>query len=93
MPLIRRVPKRGFSNENFRTKYAIVNLSELEQFAPGATIDETFLRENNLVRGKVDGVKILGNGVLTKKFEVVASKVSLAAKDKIEKAGGSVTVK
>jgi large subunit ribosomal protein L15 len=93
MPLIRRVPKRGFSNEAFRTKYAIVNLTDLEQFEAGTAIDEALLRECNLVRGKVDGVKILGVGELTKKLAITATKVSASAKQKIEKAGGSVTLK
>jgi large subunit ribosomal protein L15 len=93
MPLIRRVPKRGFSNEAFRTKYAIVNLADLEQFEAGTAINEALLRERNLVRGKVDGVKILGVGELTKKLAITATKVSASAKEKIEKAGGSVTLK
>ena len=93
MPLIRRVPKRGFSNEAFRTRYAIVNLADLELFDAGTAIDEALLRENNIIRGKVDGIKILGNGELTKKLSITADKVSAAAKEKIEKAGGSVTLK
>ena len=93
MPLIRRVPKRGFSNEAFRTKYAIVNLADLEQFAAGTEINEAFLREKNLIRGNVDGVKVLANGTLTKKLSITATKVSASAREKIEKAGGSVTLK
>lgn len=93
MPLIRRIPKRGFSNEAFRTKYAIVNLGDLEQFEAGSTIDEALLREKKLIRGKVDGVKVLGVGDLTKKLLITATKVSAGAREKIEKAGGSVTLK
>ena len=93
MPLIRRLPKRGFNNAAFKTKYAIVNLVDLNQFDDGASVDEKALREAGLVRGTIDGVKILGNGELTKKIAIVADKVSASAKEKIEKAGGSVATK
>lgn len=92
MPLIRRVPKRGFSNEAFRTSYSIVNLSDLEQFDAGTTINEAFLRDQSLIRGKSDGLKVLANGELTKSLSITATKVSAAAREKIEKAGGSVTL-
>jgi large subunit ribosomal protein L15 len=92
MPLIRRLPKRGFNNAAFKTRYAIVNLRDLNEFEDGATVDEKALREAGLVRGTVDGVKILGDGDLSKKLAVVAQKVSATAKEKIEKAGGSVTL-
>jgi large subunit ribosomal protein L15 len=93
MPLIRRVPKRGFNNNAFKTSYAIVNLDDLEQFDSGAQIDEKMLREKGLVRGALAGVKILGNGTLTKALTITATKVSAGAKEKIEKAGGTVTLK
>jgi len=93
MPLIRRIPKRGFNNAQFSTRYAVVNLSDLEQFDSGATIDEVLLREKGLIRGRFDGLKILGNGEITKGLNVVAAKVSAAAREKIEKAGGSVSLK
>jgi large subunit ribosomal protein L15 len=93
MPLIRRLPKRGFNNAAFKTKYAIVNLADLNRFEDGASVDEKVLREAGLVRGTIDGVKILGNGELTKKIAIVADKVSASAKAKIEKAGGSVASK
>lgn len=93
MPLIRRLPKRGFNNKAFKTRYAIVNLADLNSFADGATVNEESLTEANLIRGKYDGVKILGNGELTKKLTVAADKVSEGARAKIEKAGGSVTLK
>jgi large subunit ribosomal protein L15 len=92
MPLIRRVPKRGFNNAQFKTRYAIVNLDELERFPAGSAIDEAVLRENGFVRGSVDGVKILGTGELTKSLTITATKVSASAREKIEKAGGSVTL-
>ena len=93
MPLIRRVPKRGFNNAQFRTTYAIVNVGDLEQFDAGATIDEGFLREKKLIRGNHDGLKVLANGELTKSISITANKVSAGAKEKIEKAGGSITLK
>ena len=93
MPLIRRVPKRGFNNAQFRTSYSIVNVGDLEQFDAGATIDESFLREKKIIRGISDGLKVLANGELTKKISITANKVSAGAKEKIEKAGGSVTLK
>ena len=93
MPLIRRIPKRGFNNTLFKTRYAIVNLADLNLFDDGASVDETLLLEKKLIRGKYDGVKILGNGELTKKLTVTADKVSAAAREKIEKAGGTVVAK
>ena len=93
MPLIRRLPKRGFNNAAFKTKYAIINLRDLNQFDDGASVDEKTLRAAGLVRGTIDGIKILGNGELTKKISIVADKVSASAKEKIEKAGGSVNSK
>ena len=94
MPLIRKMPKRGFSNEAFRTRYAIVNLNDIEdRFEAGATVDEASLRAAGLIRGQHDGIKVLANGDLTKSFAVTAEKVSAAAREKIEKAGGSVTTK
>lgn len=91
MPLNRRLPKIGFENI-FRKTYAVVNVSDLEVFAAGATVDEASLREKTMVRGKWDGVKILGQGELKKKLTVKAEKFSASAKDKIEKAGGTCQV-
>jgi large subunit ribosomal protein L15 len=93
MPLLRRIPKRGFNNAQFKTRYAIVNLGDLESFDAGSNIDETVLRGKGLVRGRVDGIKILAEGELTKSLTIVADKVSASAREKIEKAGGSVTLK
>ncbi len=93
MPLIRRVPKRGFNNAQFKTRYAIVNLGDLEQFEAGTQIDESLLRETGIIRGTVDGLKVLGNGELSKAISITADKVSESAKQKIEKAGGTVTLK
>lgn len=88
MPLHRRIPKRGFTNI-FKKDYAVVNVSDLERFDTGATIDEATLRSAGLVKGAHDGVKILGDGELTKKLTVSATKFSKSAKEIIEKAGGT----
>jgi large subunit ribosomal protein L15 len=88
MPLHRRLPKRGFTNI-FKKEHAVVNLSDLERFDNGATVDETTLRQAGLIKGKNDGVKILGNGTLTKKLTVVAAKFSETARKQIEAAGGT----
>lgn len=94
MPLIRRVPKRGFSNARFKKEFEIVNLSTLERvFEDGAIINTEALIEKKVVKSVKDGVKILGKGELTKKFTVVVDKVSDSAKEKIETAGGKVEVK
>jgi len=90
MPLIRRIPKRGFNNASFKTVYATVNLADLNQFEDGATVNETSLLEAKLIRGIYDGVKVLGNGEITKKLVVSVDKISASAREKIEKAGGSI---
>ena len=93
MPLIRRLPKRGFNNAAFKTSYALVNLGDLEQFEEGAHVTEQLLREKGLVNGRFDGLKILGRGALTKKLTVEADKFSETARQGIEKAGGSVVIR
>jgi len=93
MPLIRRLPKRGFNNAAFKKEYAIVNLADLNQFEDGATVDEAKLLEAKLIRGKYHGVKILADGDLSRKLTISVDKVSAAAREKIEKAGGAVTAK
>ena len=91
MPIYRRLPKKGFSNVEFAIRYAIINVGDLsEAFEDGIEINEIVLREAGLVKGRWDGVKILGNGELTKKFTVNVNKVSESAREKIEKAGGSI---
>ncbi len=89
MPLHRRLPKRGFTNI-FKKDYAVVNVSDLERFDNGASIDEAMLRQAGLVKGSHDGVKVLGDGELSKKLTVSATKFSKSAKEIIEKAGGTV---
>jgi large subunit ribosomal protein L15 len=93
MPLIRRLPKRGFNNAAFRATYAIVNLSDLNEFKAGTVVNEELLRESKLVRGHVTGIKILGDGELKHALKIEADKVSESAKAKIEKAGGTITMR
>ena len=88
MPLHRRLPKRGFTNI-FKKEHAIVNVSDLERFDNGTTIDESALRQAGLVKGRNDGIKILGDGKLTKKLTVHAAKFSHSARRQIEAAGGT----
>ncbi|MGN0633049.1 MAG: 50S ribosomal protein L15 [Oscillospiraceae bacterium] len=89
--LARRIPKRGFNNI-FRTEYAVVNVADLERFVDGTVVDTELLKASGLVKKELDGVKILGNGELTKNLTVKAAKFSAAAKEKIEKAGGKAEV-
>jgi len=90
MPLIRRIPKRGFNNAEFTTRYVAVNLDDLNVFEDGARVDEVALRAVGLANGPSDGVKILGSGELTKKLSLVVSAISASAKTKVEAKGGSV---
>jgi large subunit ribosomal protein L15 len=89
--LARRIPKRGFNNI-FATKYAVINVSDLEMFNDGITVDAELLKASGLIKKELDGVKVLGNGELTKNLTVKAAKFSAAAKEKIEKAGGKAEV-
>jgi large subunit ribosomal protein L15 len=92
MPLIRRIPKRGFNNTRFGTRYLPVNLEALNAFADGAQVNEAALREAGLVNGRGDGVKVLVTGELKKKLTVTAHAFSASAKSKIEAAGGKCEV-
>ena len=92
MPLIRRIPKRGFNNSRFTTLYLPVNVGDLNQFEDGAMVDETALRAIGLANGRSAGIKILGNGELSKKLTVTASAFSASAKSKIEARGGKCEV-
>jgi large subunit ribosomal protein L15 len=91
MPLARRIPKRGFNNI-FATKYAIVNVSDLNKFKDDTVVDAELLKAAGLIKKEFDGVKILGNGELTAKMTVKAAKFSQSAVEKIEKAGGKTEV-
>jgi large subunit ribosomal protein L15 len=93
MPLIRRLPKRGFNNAAFHKRYAVVNISDLNAFKAGTVINEQLLRESNLVRGHFAGIKILGEGELKHDVKVQVDKISNSAREKIEKAGGTVTLR
>ena len=89
--LARRIPKRGFNNF-FATNYAEVNVSDLEKFVDGTVVDAELLKAAGIIKKENDGVKVLGNGELTKKLTVKATAFSAAAKEKIEKAGGEAEV-
>lgn len=93
MPLIRRLPKRGFNNAAFHKHYAIVNLDDLSGFKAGSLVNEEVLRESKLIRGHVAGLKILGGGELKHGLKIEADKISASAREKIEGAGGSVTLR
>jgi large subunit ribosomal protein L15 len=92
MPLIRRMPKRGFNNARFTVRYIAVNVGDLEKFDNSAKVDETALRAVGLANGPGAGVKILGNGELTKKLTVSAHGFSASAKAKIEAKGGTCQI-
>lgn len=91
MPLYRRIPKRGFTNRNTKEIVAI-NVSVLERFDDGATVDVNTLVEAGIIKNPRDGVKILGNGELTKKLNVKVDAYSASAKEKIEALGGKAEV-
>jgi large subunit ribosomal protein L15 len=90
MPLARRLPKKGFNNAQFKTRYAIVNVGDLQEKFEGGVVDESSLRTAGLVSGAWDGVKILGDGELSRKLTVQVDKVSATAREKIVAAGGEV---
>ena len=93
MPLIRRLPKRGFNNAAFHKNYAVVNLDDLNEFKAGTVVNEQLLRESKLVRGDVAGIKILGNGELKHALKIEVDKISGAARAKIDKAGGTIALR
>ena len=92
MPLIRRIPKRGFNNARHATRYLPVNLEALNQFAEGSRVDQSALQKAGLANGRGSGIKILGDGELTRKLTVVAHAFSASAKAKIEGKGGTCEV-
>ena len=92
MPLVRRIPKRGFSNYPFRKAWAELNLSQLERFAAGSTVDPEVLAKCGLVKGRFDGIVILGGGELEVALTVKAHRFSKSAAAKIEAAGGKAEV-
>ena len=92
LPLYRKLPKRGFNNSKFAKVYAIVNVDALNVFEDGAVVDLDALMAKKIVRRANDGLKILGNGEITKKLTVKATVFSATAKEKIEAAGGKIEV-
>ena len=91
-PLYRRLPKRGFNNARFETVYAVVNVSDLNRFENGTVVSPALLKEVGLVKNQLDGIKVLGNGELTKKLTIQANKFSKTAIEKIEKSGSKIEV-
>ena len=91
-PLFKRLPRRGFSNKRFETKYAIVNVSDLNRFKDGDVVTPELLKESGLVKKELSGIKVLGNGKLEKKLTVKANVFTNSAITKIEEMGGSTEV-
>ena len=91
-PLYRRIPKRGFSNKRFETKYAIVNLTDLNKFNDGDVVTLESLKEKGIIKKELSGLKVLGNGELEKKLTIQANRFSSAAVTKIESKGGKAEV-
>lgn len=92
LPLFRRLGKRGFNNTRFRTVYATVNVSDLNRFEENTVVTPELLIETGMIKKQLDGIKVLGNGELTKKLTVKANKFSDTAKAKIESVGGKTEV-
>ena len=91
-PLYKRLPRRGFSNARFTTKYAVVNVEDLIRFKDGETVTPELLKESGLVKKELNGIKVLGNGTLTKKLTVKANIFTNSAITKIEEVGGTTEV-
>lgn len=92
LPLYRRIPKRGFSNDKFKIKYAVINVEDLNLFEEKTTITPEILKEKGIVKNQLNGIKVLGKGKLEKNIIVKAHKFSKSAQDKIEAAGGKIEV-
>ncbi len=93
MPLIRRLPKRGFNNAAFHKTYAVVNLSDLNDFKAASVVNEQSLREAGLIRGNFARIKVLGDGELKHALKIEVDKISTSAREKIDKAGGTVELR
>jgi len=91
-PLSRRIPKRGFSNKKFETKFAVINLSDLNRFNDGDVVTPELLKEKGIIKKQLNGVKVLANGELEKKITVKAHRFSSKAVTKIESKGGKAEV-
>jgi len=92
LPLYRRIPKRGFSNAKFKTRYAVINLGQLNVFEDGTVVTPALLKDTGIIKNQLDGVKVLGNGKLEKKLTIQASKFSVSAEEKIKEAGSKAEV-
>ena len=92
IPLYRRLPKRGFSNAEFKTTYSVINVSDLNVFEDGTVVTPALLKETGLLKKQLDGVKVLGNGTLERKLTIQANKFSKEAMEKINKAGSKFEV-
>ncbi len=92
LPLYRRLPKRGFTNGKFKTRYAVINLTDLNNFEDGTVVTPALLKETGLIKNQLDGIKVLGNGKLEKKLTIQANKFSTTAKEKIEESGSKAEV-
>lgn len=92
LPLYRRLPKRGFTNGKFRTRYAVINLSDLNRFEDGTVVTPALLKETGLIKNQLDGIKVLSNGKLDKKLTIQAHKFSTTALEKIKESGSKAEV-
>ena len=92
LPLYRRIPKRGFKNAMFKTRYAVINVEELNAFEDGTVVSPALLKEAGIIKNQLDGVKVLGNGKLEKKLTIQANKFSTSALDKIKESGSKAEV-
>ena len=92
LPLYRRIPKRGFSNHMFKTRYATINLDDLNIFEDGTVVTPALLKERRVIKKQLDGIKVLGNGNLEKKLTIQANKFSNSALEKIAASGSKAEV-
>ena len=92
LPLYRRLPKRGFSNAKFKTEYAVINVSDLDKFEEGTVITPELLKEVGMVKKQLAGIKVLGNGEITKKITVRAHRFTSSALRKLEESGSKAEV-
>ena len=92
LPLYRRLPKRGFSNHDFKTVYAVINVSDLNVFNDGDVVTPALLKEKGIVKKQLNGIKVLGNGTLNKKITIQANRFSKSAIIKIEESGSKAEV-
>ena len=92
LPLYRRLPKRGFTNDKFRTRYAVINLNELNRFEEGTVVTPALLKETGIIKKQLAGIKVLGTGKLEKKLTIQANKFTKSALEKIKESGSKSDV-